>query len=304
MKRRAFLKSYVLAASGLFVPRVVRSQHHTFFDPQVYRAMPYGINPVVTNWAARVVSNGGATPSAGTQAALSNFVGALQGAGIWAKMIAVNCLVSDSLIACITPLLVGSGNDPWTNSGFVGGDVTANGLVGQAAPGQKHLLTGITHTAIGTTTAGVSWYCYNFSTQGFSGGGYDGTNGLMFASKHSDNKTYAYNGSIASNVISLASAGNGFYCDLRVSTTNHKLYFANSGTAFAQIGATDSTLYSGTAYAGTMWTHAENLSGGIQFPSSDTLSFVAFHSAVTASEGSTLFDKVQAMRTALGGGHV
>lgn len=304
MKRRAFLKSYVLAASGLFVPRIMRSQAYTWFDPQVYRAKPFGINPIVTAWAARVVVNGGANPSVGTQAALSNFVGALQNAGIWAKMITVNCFVSDSFIACLTPLLVGGGNDPWGNSQFTAGDQTVNGLVGQVTPNPKHLLTGITHTAIGTTTAGVSWYAYTALATGFDCGGYDGTNGLMSAAKHSDNKTYAYNGNIGSNVISLTSPGAGFYCDLRVTTTNHKLYFANSGNAFAQIGATDSTLYNGTAYAGTMWTHAENLSGGVQFTTSDTLSFLAYHTGVTATDGATLFTAVDNMRLALGGGRV
>lgn len=37
MNRRAFLKNYVLASSGLFVPRIMRGQAHTFFDPQTYR---------------------------------------------------------------------------------------------------------------------------------------------------------------------------------------------------------------------------------------------------------------------------
>lgn len=312
MKRRAFLKSYVLGSAGLFVPSVLRGQAFTFFDPQVYRAKPFGINPIVTAWAARVVSNGGSNPSLGTQTAMSHFVDALQAASIWAKMITVNCFVPDgagiSLIAALTPLLVGSGgNDPWTNGGvaFVAADLSVNGLTGSNAGGGKALKTGITHTVIGPSAAGISWYAKFVTTQGFNAGGYDGTWGLMHAAKHSDGKSYAYNGSIASNAIVVnPSPGAGFYSDLRVSATDHKLYFANSGNAFAQIGVTDATNYGGTAFAGTMWTHAENLSAGIQFPASDTLSFIAYHNALTASEASTLFDKVQAMRTAFGGGFV
>lgn len=304
MKRRAFLKSYVLGSAGLFVPRIVRSQAYTFFDPQVYRAKNYGINPVVSNWASRVVTNGGAAPSQSTQGILSNFVGDLQNDGIWAKMITVNCVAPDSFIAAQTPLLVGTGgNDPWTNVGFTGTELTINGLLGNSGA-IKRLKTGITHTVIGPTTAGVSWYAFALNTDGFDGGGYDGTNGLLFAGKHSDTKTYAYNGKISANVISLTSPGTGFYCDLRVSTTDHKLYFANSGNAFAQIGATDSTLYNGTAFAGDMWTWCVNLSNGAQFPASDRLSFVAFHSGVTSSEGATLFSRVDTMRRALGGGFV
>jgi hypothetical protein len=41
----------------------------------------------------------------------------------------------------LLPLLVGGGNDPWTNSNFISGDLTINGLVGDGF--SKALNTGI-----------------------------------------------------------------------------------------------------------------------------------------------------------------
>src|SRR5579862_3996322 len=58
-----------------------------------------GYDTRVCTWATRVVANGGAAPSAATEAALNTFVLGMDSTGLWAKMICVNCLVPDSLTA-------------------------------------------------------------------------------------------------------------------------------------------------------------------------------------------------------------
>jgi hypothetical protein len=70
------------------------------------------------DWVTRVVANGGAMPSSTTINALQVFVAKLRSVGLWSKMLIINPLVSDNLIASITPLLKGNSSDPWANSGF------------------------------------------------------------------------------------------------------------------------------------------------------------------------------------------
>src|SRR5258705_1931242 len=117
----------------------------------------------VTDWANRVVANGGSAPSAGTKTALSTFVAGCKADAIWAKIFALNCFVPDNLIACFTPLVVGSGSDPWINSGglFVNGDLSVNGLTGNAS--NNFLNTGILPSTMPSNLAGWSAYVYTAS---------------------------------------------------------------------------------------------------------------------------------------------
>lgn len=75
------------------------------------------------DWAARVVANGGADPSAATKQAVSDFCAALRSANILSKMLAVCCLTPGGLVEALTPLIKTSGGAAYgtelvTNGGF------------------------------------------------------------------------------------------------------------------------------------------------------------------------------------------
>lgn len=254
-----------------------------------------------TAWAARVVVNGGAVPSAATQTAIANFQCGLITDGLDTQMIAWNAFVPDNLIAAITAQFISNGaTDPFTNHNFVLGDLTVNGLTGNAAT--KYLETGLVVPAAFNASNGVVVYNYTANASGFEYGGYNGVQGILGAAKHTDNNTYSYSGATATNVVSLASPGNGYYSAQRVSTSDHRVYFANSITPHAQIGATDVTVVVGTIQNIAFNIMTVNLSGAPQFICSNTLSFIAFTTGLSAADSAKLFLRVQQLRTDLGGG--
>lgn len=80
-------------------------------------------DPLAVDWAARVVTNGGAAPSAATKQAVSDFCAALRSANILSKMLAVCCLTPGGLVEALTPLIKTSGGAAYgtelvTNGGF------------------------------------------------------------------------------------------------------------------------------------------------------------------------------------------
>lgn len=251
-------------------------------------------------WAARVVANGGANPSVATQNAIATFQCGLITDGLDSLMFTWNAFVPDNLIAAITPQLAGAYNDPWTNQGpFVLGDLSVNGLKGNAS--SKFLQTAFVWDAGFAANYGLVHYTSIVTATGFDYGGYNGVLGVLGAAKHSDNNAYAYAGATGANVVSLASPGAGFYSSQRVSTTDHRLYFAKSSSAHAQIGATDATLSGGPGTT-AQFVFCSSLSGATQFLCSDTLSFVGFTQGLSSAQSAALYARVQTLRTALGGG--
>jgi len=98
-----------------------------------------------SSWAARVVANGGAMPSASTIACMENLRLTLISQGLTNKLISLCVFVPDSLIAATTPLIFHAGSGLWTNNGpFVSGDLNISGLLGDGI--SKCLDTGILGT--------------------------------------------------------------------------------------------------------------------------------------------------------------
>lgn len=257
---------------------------------------------MANQWAVRVVANGGAAPSGGTKTALATFWDGLITDGLAEKMHCINAFVPDSLIASITPFLVGTGIDPWTNTSFVGGDLTVNGLTGDGST--KRLNSGFNaFTAPGFLgLGGQSFYVYNApgSINGFEGGSQDATNILGVQAKHNTGVTVTINGNGAQGIV-VASPGNGFYSDDRTASTVRKSYFASSVTSWVQIGATDANSFS--SYPNLQcWIFALNQNGSQNVPSNDTVSFGAYHLGLSSADGQALYNRVQTLRTSLGGG--
>lgn len=89
-----------------------------------------GKRDIVTDWATRVVANGGAMPSQTSIIAMENLRVGCISAGLTSKIYSLCVFVPDSLIASFTPLFLHKGYTLWTNSNFVSGDLNINGLKG------------------------------------------------------------------------------------------------------------------------------------------------------------------------------
>lgn len=250
-------------------------------------------------WSARVVANGGAAPSAATVSAVNTFWNALRTAQIDGKMKAVNCFVPDNLIASITPLNVDAGNNPWTNTAFVAGDLTVNGLKGNGTT--KWLNTGFISSASSILhSCALSVYVHTTATAGeyycgaqFAGGNMDAVQSGGVAS---------YNGFIETVAHPVTGAGGaGFTMVSRVANANLKMYFGNSTNAFAQT-ASDVVNGASAQPTGAIFAFCQNLTGAANAFSDGRISFMAISSGLSLAEGQALFNAVQALRVALGGG--
>jgi hypothetical protein len=103
-----------------------------------------------------------------------------------------------------------------------------------------------------------------------------------------------------SNLCQVASPGNGFYSCQRVSNTDHRLYFASSGSPHAQVGSTD-TASSGSVMS-PVFVDLYRFNGA-GLTASDTISFYAFTTGLSAADDAKLFARVQTLRQSLGGGY-
>lgn len=269
------------------------------------------LNPMIhataSDWAARVVVNGGAAVSDNTLYAVSNFCGALDAAAISNLMIAVNVFAPDNLIASITPLYKVFGNDPWTNTNFVASDLSVQGLKGNAST--KFLNSGIIPSVaynLVNTSGGLT--VYNTFPDTGSGADCDVLNVTPFFALFSNNAGNAVfncwsNG--AGDFVSAAglSLGLGFTSGSRTSGTTGALYTANSINAFASIGSLGTVVQSPpTTFA--LYFFARNSTGTTNIFSAKRLSFAAVHFGLTSEQTQNLFNAVQALRVALGGGWI
>jgi hypothetical protein len=256
----------------------------------------------VSDWATRVVANGGASPSAATQTALTTFITGCISDGTFSLIKSFCFFPPDSLTAAITPVLVGGGNDPWTNHNFVSGDLTVNGLIGNAS--NKYLETGFNPATSGFSNLSLGYYTYSLSSAGVTSvplSCSDASRYFQMTEKYSDGKAYIYDNQ--NGVVINSPPGAGFYAQNRISSTDHRAWFANSSNAFAQIGATDTVAFGAYPNLATM-VFANNAAGVIQQYSGNRLSFVFLGKSMTSTDLSNLYSRVQTLRTSLGGGYV
>jgi hypothetical protein len=259
-------------------------------------------NALATDWAARVVANGGAAPSGGTVTAISNFCDALDSASLTSKMIAVNFFAPDSLAAAITPLIKNLGNDPWTNSNFIAGDLTVNGLAGDGAT--KYLHTGVNPSSIAgqPNSGGYTIYFYTCPSEA--------STDLAVYVNPDQSGLFNLSGTVVFDCWNY-SAGRtsvslpgflGYVSGNRVSASETHIYAANSGTA--HYSAATSAGAPGTPPNADLWAWAMNATGLPLYFSSKRISFMAVHEGLTGSESLNFYNAVQSLRTALGGGYV
>ena len=267
----------------------------------------------MTNWAYRVSAALGAAPSAGTKAALAAFLGALDTAGIASSMLSVNAFVPDNLIASATPLITILGQNSqrassWVIGGsFTAGDLSVNGLKGNGVNKwlESHFRPDRSFKSLGS--CGLTIYAYeNAAIVGYDAGVFGSTTGGVYwyglALNYSGNVTFN-DFSAATTVATPGLAG--FYSGNRITTTDSRVFFANSANAFSQVGATNA----GTAIAipdvNTLPIFCVRASSTALFQfTNHRMSFIAMHQGLTAAQDQALYNAVQALRVALGGGYV
>lgn len=97
-------------------------------------------------WADEVVTNGGTRPGSPTINSIGFLLDDLKTANIYSKFHTLAVFVPDNLTAARTPIISNLGLSPYTNTGFVGGDLNKYGLKGDGAA--KYLETGVAINAM------------------------------------------------------------------------------------------------------------------------------------------------------------
>lgn len=304
LSRRKFLK-----AAGLWVPAapaIIPAQVLTLNDPVFFgvggASSGCSDGGVTSAWAAQVVTNGGAAPSQSTQDAFCACVAGLKSDGVWSSIVAANFGAPDSLIAFRTPILAGNGLALWQNTAFVSGDLSANGLTGNGS--SKDLQNNLNCGTLFSDGqhCGFAWYTQHVVAGGFDGGIQTGDGSLLGAANWTSGKSLGRNGTPAgTNDISVTSPGAGYYCDSRVSSIDHRLYFANSTTPHAQIGSTDTASWAGGfTNVAQFRLFCIDATGPTLF-SGDTDSVFIWHTGVTALQSSKCFSRLDTLRQTIGG---
>lgn len=268
------------------------------------------IQPTVQAWVARAQANGG-NPNPFTIQAVNTFWMALQAAGIDSKMWMVNCLVPDDWASLRTPLLTGTGGKSlWTD---VNGTLSfinpsgKNGLIGNA---NGALSTGwIPFADIGVNTSDVGMSCYMYTSVGGNNAAYMGSRDNTTTTQfwmYTEFSVAVYNnglgaGSMAINLYPFT----GFACANVPTSGIGTLCIGNSGTNYVQ-RVTNPGMPSGAPPQIQDWyvLAIHESTGAITLPTGATISFVASHHALTFAQQQALFNAVQSLRVALGGGYV
>lgn len=258
-----------------------------------------GLSAKTTDWANRVVANGGAMPSAATLAAVDVYYNALVAAGDDSLMIYSLFFAPDSDIAAKTPFYHTSGSDP---IGSTPTGITINGM--QSGGASENWITGINPAAVfSTSDMGLSLYTKTLSAKPqISWGGGDGSSMALIWNSGTSYFVASYATWTISGVASSVASGDfGFYSANRTTTTSTVLYNANSVVPWASIGS--SVAASGTAPTGTGNNSiAWNSAGAVGINSTVTNSYFSVHHGFTTAQGQAEFNAVQTLRTAFGGG--
>lgn len=271
---------------------------------------PTDAEEVAIDWAARVVVNGGAMPSQNSIDAAQAFWQTMIDEGLYTKIKALNFYAPDSLTAAITPFIVGTGNDPWTNNGpFVGGDLTVDGLTGNGST--KYLSTGLVPNVLwpnGGAGGNPSFtvYCLGVGKQGSVVGSLtSGLNNYLACPNTSNNIEYGCGGAVQwQDIMQLKGVGfEGFVSGNKLASRQTSLYSATTDRPFRLIDR-GAGVIDGTTSSLAMFAHAVNVVGIPTDYSNQTVSFIAFHEGLTEAEALILYNAVQTLRAAFGGGYI
>lgn len=270
-------------------------------SPEFLGSLSQAVPLVSTDWSQRVVANGGPVPSQATIIAMETFRLALVSNGLSSKMRALCVFVPDSLVAARTPLIVGTGLDPWTNNNFTSADLDEFGLTGNAS--NTYLDTGVQPVpTAGDQLCGISVYIAratsSATTTGLVGSASVGYANAVVLQESLIALTYdcpwqsgggrlvgstsGFVGYVSANRTALSGAG----CEA--------IYYANDNIAHTTLNTSSTTV---TAATNTNTLNCFRLNYAANFLYTDaTLGFVAFHDGLTVGESSTLYNLTKPLR--------
>jgi len=266
------------------------------------------------NWSNNVRLNGGATVSSANVAIVNNCGlqfntnGLLEASlGAYPTIVSFNLYMPDNLIAATTPQIYWKGNQPWTSHNFVGGDLTVNGLKGDAS--SKYLETGVNpSTDLGINSSALAVYAYavtagsgsTFDLAAYAGAGPYGT--IVNSKRGSSGNAQGQVQAIDAHGILVASPGAGYYCASRTSSSRADLYFANSGNAHASIGNDTAAAASNPNTQIGAFCLYTDFSGPILFSDSRQSAAAIMADGYSSANSAKLYAVLQSVRTQLGGG--
>jgi hypothetical protein len=269
----------------------------------------YEVFGAVTDWANRVVTNGGGAVSSATMQAMNTFYRSLNAGGtIIGKIKAMCCVTPGGFIEATTPLIKAFGNDPWAGSA-ANFNLTVNGL--QASSANSFLNTGVIPSACfaSTSTGGLTAYVYTTTANDSAAVDIGVTQGATFYCALYSNffinpNEYGlvdmYNNT--NNFGAFPSPGTGFFSGSVVAGTGQ--LYVGSSSGFNTLGAARAGA-AGNLPTIAIYAMGINSSGATAGTTTvRRYSFFALHDGLTAKETQNLFNAVDALRIALGGGRV
>lgn len=265
------------------------------------------------DWSNRVVANGDPMPNNAILTAVDTWYKGLVTDGVDSLIGYALIFAPGGVITATTPFydnwFGNSHNDPATNHGFIAGDLTVNGLIGDGVA--KYLDTGV-NPALGWLAASDASIAV-YTMDGSSNGGWAETgvnrpsnsanNTLMFCNL-SGTSYFEMGGFNTSTPQGVAPNKAGFYVGSRTGNTTSALYFANSTNAWASFATAAGAANNAINNARRMFVFAlqSDDNGLPNFFSGRRLSAVILGKGWTSAQGQALYNRTQALRVAFGGG--
>lgn len=263
-------------------------------------------------WAVRVVLNGGPVPSQNTLNAANTFLNSIS--SLRSRIYHLNFIAPDSIIAMRTPLIKTIGFDPWLpkiiGAGFAE-TIGPNGWRGAADAANGIVYdTGVNPSSISSfniSNGGISIYiAANGLTDSpiIAAGAGAGATGIEIAAAYPVASSFLqlYDAGTVLTPINTCGGGcGGFYMGVRTAVNRNNLYSARSNFAwqsFSTSAGNNTTLPPSITIA----FGGHNTGLGFNLCPHFPFSFFAIHDGFSSADGQTLFNAVQALRVALGGG--
>lgn len=273
-----------------------------------YTTLPAQLSPVTTttvsNWVNQCYIAGATALSSNTTWAVDQFWNGCVTDGNDSNILVCNTYAPDNLIAAITPLVAGGGNNSWVNQGsaFVSADLTVNGLKGNAS--NKSLNTGFLQTSFTANNSGIAYYYYSTNTVNAEDGGAQSfPNGYFLTMADTTATVMGYNQTAGQGSITatITSATPGWVSAQRTSSTSQDIYFYNSGTAHTSLAHTATS--GGSLVALNMWVFVLNNANSAFGYSDCRMSFLAYTKGLDSTHDANLASRAQSLRVAYGGGY-
>jgi hypothetical protein len=275
--------------------------------------IPFMMGELETDWASRVVANGGAMPSANTIQAMETLRTGCIAASLTNKIYSLCVAIDGNIIATSTPLFKHFGSDPWTNNGFVNADVNINGCKGDGT--SKSFDTGVKPKLVQIPANGSSIGLTMIVTESASNEsrtpiGYQDSIGnpliALEASYGGITRWFATESTGATSIATNDFGQVGYISGNRTTnagTTNLSLYVASPTESHKLLASLSGSIPAvATTTENTLSVFALKNGATNTAWSTQRLSLVMVHDGFTQTESSNFWVLAKACRESLGGG--